>query len=184
MVALAERVALAALAALVVDDNFTGRSAFGEAGPPLHMEDNNCPERAGDQNGECHRFTWDGMNGAFTGTFWTDGDGFIDLNGLPVEMGATEVQFYAWGAAGGEQIVFGAGLSGSDPNPPWDGAEDRKAITLTDTPTMYSVPLANLAGYTDVFGPFIWAADNTLNPSGVEFYVDDIQWVTAVPPDP
>jgi hypothetical protein len=42
---------------------------------------------------------------------------------------------------------------------------------------MYSVPLTNLAGYTDVFGPFIWAANNENNPSGFEFYVDDIKWI-------
>jgi len=172
---------------MVVDENYTGRSGFGGPpdGPPLHTEDDECPQRAGEQAGDCHRFTWDGTKEGeigefFTGTFWTDGYGFTDLNGLPVEAGATDVQFYAWGAAGGEQIVFGAGLSGSDPNPPWDGAEDRETITLTDAPTMYSVPLANLAGYTDVYGPFIWASNNVENPGGFEFYVDDIQWVTAV----
>ena len=172
---------------MVVDDYFTGRSAFGGPpdGPPLHTEDDECPQRAGEQAGDCHRFTWDGTKEGqtgdfFTGTFWTHGYGFMDLNGLPVEAGATEVQFYAWSAGGGEQILFGAGISGSDPNLPWDGAEDRKTITLTGTPTMYSVLLVNLAGYTDVYGPFLWAANNVDNPGGFEFYVDDIQWVTAV----
>jgi len=160
---------------MVVDDHYFGRSGFsnGPGGDPLHTEDNDCPERAGEENGLCHRFIWDGMDGAFTGTFWTDGEGFVDLNGLPVEGGATEVSFYAWGATGGEVITFGAGIVDAE----LDGAEARRLITLTTAPTLYTVSLAALAGYTDVYGPFIWAADTTGNPSGFEFYVDDIQWI-------
>jgi exo-beta-1,3-glucanase (GH17 family) len=158
---------------MVVDDHYFGRSGFGPTGAPLHVEDDQCPARAGDEDGVCHRFTWNGMGGAFTGTFWTDGEAFTNLNGLLVEGGATEVSFYAWSAAGGEKIEFGAGLGDAQ----WDGAEDRAIFTLTTTPTMYSVPLTNLAGYTDVFGPFIWGADNTDNPNGFEFYVDDIKWI-------
>ena len=160
---------------MVVDDHYFDRSGFsnGPGGEPLHTEDNDCPERAGGENGQCHRFIWDGMDGAFTGTFWTDGEGFVDLNGLPVQSGATEVQFYAWGAVGGEAITFGAGIGDAE----LDGAEARRLITLTTAPTLYTVSLAALAGYTDVYGPFIWAADTGGNPSGFEFYVDDIQWI-------
>jgi hypothetical protein len=160
---------------MVIDDHYFDRSGFsnGPGGEPLHEETNVCPQRAGDESGECHRFTWDGADGDFTGTFWTDGEGFVDLNGLAVEMGATEVSFYAWGAAGGEVITFGAGIGDAE----LDGAEARRLITLTTAPTLYTVSLAALAGYTDVYGPFIWAADTTGNPSGFEFYVDDIQWI-------
>ena len=158
---------------MVIDDNYPDRSGFGPNGPSLHTEDDACPSRAGSMAGNCHRFTWNGMGGAFTGTFWTIGEGFVDLQGRAVQSGAAEVSFYAWGASGGEVITFGAGIIDANR----DGAEDRLSITLTTTPTRYTVPLSNLANYTTVFGPFIWSADNTANPSGFEFYVDDIQWV-------
>ncbi len=165
---------------MVVDENYEGRSGFGDGGPPLHLEDNNCPSRAGGQAGVCHRFTWDGTGGSFTGTFWTDGGGFADLNSKVIQPGATDVSFYAWGANGGEVIEFGAGI----PDAVFDGAADRIFITLTTTPTRYTVPLTNLAGYTDVFGPFIWSAGATDNPDGIEFFIDDIQWIeeTVQPP--
>ena len=165
---------------MVVDDNYEGRSGFsdGDGGAPLHTEDDVCPVRAGEQAGDCHHFTWNGTGGSFTGTFWTDGEGFVNLNGKRIEAGATEVSFYAWGVAGGEVIEFGAGIGAND------GAEDRTVITLSTTPTMYTVPLANLANYTDVFGPFVWVATVGNNGSGVEFFVDDIQWKNTPPPEP
>lgn len=161
---------------MVVDDNYTGRSGFGPAGPPLHSEDELCPARAGAQAGVCHRFVWNGTGGGFTGTFWTDGDGFSNLNGKAIEAGATEVRFWAWGASGGEQIEFGAGLS------PQDGAEARQLITLTTTPTEYAVSLSALGNYGPVFGPFIWSASTDNNATGVTFYVDDIRWEAGTPP--
>ncbi len=158
---------------MTVDSNFTGRSGFGPSGPPLHTEDSSCPGRGGAMAGDCHRFVWDGSGGEFTGNFWTDGDGFVDLIGKPVQAGATEVRFYAWGATGGEVVEFGAGIGDANR----DGAEARSEITLSTTPTAYSVPLTALAGYSLVYGPFMWAANTGNNPSGVTFYVDDIQWV-------
>jgi len=158
---------------MTADANFTGRSGFGPSGPPLHTEDSTCPSRGGAMAGDCHRFVWDGSGGEFTGAFWTDGDGFVDLIGKPVQAGATEVRFYAWGATGGEVIEFGAGIGDANR----DGAEARSEITLTTSPTAYSVALTPLTGYSLVFGPFMWAANTGNNPSGATFYVDDIQWV-------
>ena len=83
------------------------------------------------------------------------------------------MSFYAWGTAGGEVIEFGAGIGDAI----FDGAADRALITLSTTPTQYTVPLTNLAGYSRVFGPFIWVATAENNPTGFEFFVDDIQWI-------
>lgn len=169
---------------MTVDANFPDRSAFfddaGGATAPLHTEDDQCPMRAGAMNGTCHRFTWDGTGGAFTGTFWTVGEAFTNLMPREIETGANEVTFWAWGANGGEQIVFGAGLGDAQ----WDGAEARATITLTDQPAQYSVSLADLGDPDEIYGAFVFAADNTLNPNGVEIYVDDIQWITGNPPAP
>ncbi len=154
---------------LIVDDIFLGRAGFGPNGPAAHSEDGGCPRRAGDQNGRCHRFVWDGAE-AFSGTFFIDGTGFDFVNGQLVETGAEFLAFWAWGENGGEVIVFGAGLGGNDVG------EDRTTFTLTRSPTLYEIPLTNNLGYADVFGPFVWSADNVANPNGFTFYVDDIQW--------
>ncbi len=159
---------------MVVDANFPDRSAFGDGGPPLHTEDDMCPSRAGSQRGECHRFVWNGQGGAFTGTFWTVGEGFMGLQGLRVAPGANAVSFWAWGQAGGEVIEFGAGLN--NPNL-GEGVGVRDFITLSTTPTQYSVDLAAFGNYSNVFGPFLVAIGNGANPAGATFFVDDIAWV-------
>ena len=99
---------------MAVDDFFQGRAGFSDAGAPLYTEDEMCPERAGGEAGVCHRFVWDGTGGAFTGAIWIDGTGFGDAAPVDVEMGGTEVTFYAWGETGGEVIEFGAGITTND----------------------------------------------------------------------
>lgn len=160
---------------LAVDDFFPGRAAFGsDDGAPLHTEDDDCPERAPDDPvGACHHVTYAGGTGTFTGAFWINGGSFEDVNPVAVEPGATEVTFYAWGASGGEVIEVGAGLGDADK----DGAEDRRSITLTTTPTRYAVPLTNLAGYTEIFSAFVFAVAET----PAEFYIDDIELVEGEP---
>lgn len=166
---------------MTVDEAFTGRAGFSEAGAPLHTEDEMCPERGVEGAvGTCHRFTWDGTGGPFTGAFWINGEGFGSLSPVAVEGGATEVSFYAWGENGGEVIEFGAGIP--DAPPAGDGAAARTFITLSTIPTRYSVQLTELAGYSDVYGAFITAIAAGSNPNGATYYVDDIQWQVGEPP--
>lgn len=164
---------------MTVDDNFQGRAAFGEGGPPLHSEDAMCPMRAGGENGVCHRFVWDGTGGAFTGAFWINGTSFEDINGVPVMAGATEITFWAWGAAGGEVVEFGAGLNNPDLMEP---ANARAFLTMTTTPTQYTVSVAPFGNYTEIRGAFLVALSAMANPMGATVYVDDIQWTTGNTP--
>ena len=164
---------------MTVDDHFAGRAGFGPDGPPLHTEDDMCPMRAGGENGTCHRFTWDGTGGAFTGAFWIDGTGFDDLNGIEVASGATEVTFWAWGDSGGEVIEFGAGLNNPDLG---EAGGTRRFITLSDAPAQYTVSLEGLGDYTEVRGAFLLAIASESNPEGATVYVDDIQWTTGNSP--
>jgi hypothetical protein len=159
---------------MTVDTNFPGRAEFSESGGPLHTEDDMCPVRAGEANGACHRFMWNGMGGAFTGGTWIDGASFSDLDARPVDAGATDISFWAWGEAGGEVIEFGAGLRDAGLG---EEAFVREFITLTTTPTRYSVPLADFGPPAEVRGAFVVAIGQGDNPTGATFYVDDIQWI-------
>ena len=162
---------------LVVDDAFQDRAGFGSLndglndGLPSHTEDDMCPMRGvTGAVGECHRFVWDGVEDN-TGTFWTDGEGFDNARGRAVEPGATEVRFYAWAASGTPRLTFGPGIGGVDLG------VDRIIETISTTPTQYTIPLVENADYTDVFGAFSIAANNTENPGGFTIYIDDIQWI-------
>ena len=154
---------------MTVDTHFRDRASFGPGGVLQHTElVDMCPERGGSMNGSCHTFTWDG-SGGFTGTFWSIGTVFDMLEGREVESGAMVVRFVAWGRDGGEIVEFGAGID------MLDAAEARREITLTTTPTVYGVDVTALSN-SEVFGAFMWAANDGNNPMGLEFYVDDIQW--------
>lgn len=161
---------------MVVDDSFMGRAGFGQGGPPGHVEDNNCATRPMGAQGACHHITWngqtpDGMPSGFTGAFWIDGTGFGNVNGVEVMAGATEVSFYAWGAAGGEVVEFGAGLADAMET------EIRTDITLTTTPTRYFIRLSDFGDYTEVFAPFLFS----MGAAG-EIFIDDIQWTVGQAP--
>lgn len=161
---------------MTVDEAFPDRSTFGADGAPTHVEDDACPRRAGERRGDCHRFVW-GASTAFTGTFWTVGADYEDLVAPSIEPGATEVRFFAWGSAGGEVIDFGIGVPASI----FDGASDQSTITLTASPAPYSVRLRTLSDYDRIFGGFMWAANATSNPGGLEYFVDDIHWRVGPP---
>ena len=72
-----------------------------------------CMERAGSARGKCHEFIWTkGPNTrGWAGVMWQYPEGnFNDPDqGFPVPAGARTVQFYAWGAQGGEVVTFSAG---------------------------------------------------------------------------
>jgi hypothetical protein len=178
---------------MAVDNFFQGRAGFGSnEGAPLHTEDEMCdPARGVDGAvGACHRFVWDGSGGAgaFTGAFWVSGSGFGDNIAVDVEDGANEVTFYAWGESGGEVVGFGVGLASNGGGGAADGEgnEISRNITLTDTPTQYTIRLGPLVGYDTVASAFSIAMNIDNNPSGATFYVDDIQWIEGdpIPTDP
>jgi len=156
---------------LAIDDSFAGRAAFGsDGGAPTHTEDNKCPERATDTAvGQCHRIIWSAPG--FSGALWVNGGGFGDTPAVAIDGGPTTLSFYAWGESGGEVLEAGAGLGAQDQG------EVRTVLTLSDSPTQYTVDLAGLGpNITGASGPFIFALADGGNPSGATVYIDDIQW--------
>ena len=133
-----------------------------------------CPTRAGDEGGVCHAFTFTpgASDPVWGGVFWQyPENNWGDLPGLEVPAGVTGITFWAWGAVGGEVVAFGSGY-GADS----DGyAEDTGAITLTTTPTQYTLDLTGIT-YTDIAGGFSWTSPGAAT---ITFYVDDIVMTNA-----
>jgi hypothetical protein len=148
-----------------------------------------CPQRAGDQRGDCMAVIYDrdpdqdGSGPNYSGWYWqypennwgqdNDGDGQPDLGeGWDMPQGATQVSFWAWGAVGGELVNFKAGIQSADGFERPSGPH-----TLTTTPTQYSIDLSGVS-YEGVTGGFAWIMEWDLAPIGttVAFYVDDITW--------
>ncbi|MEQ8279901.1 MAG: hypothetical protein RMA76_03675 [Deltaproteobacteria bacterium] len=155
---------------LVVDDVYapSGFMGDGESGGITAVEV--CPTRAGDQAGLCHAFTYTagGPNG-WGGVFWQYPDGnWGEADGFPVPQGATRINFWAWGAQGGEVVKFLVGYAGPD-----GFALETPEITLAATPTEYQILLVG-TDYADIAGGFGWVATSPGNT--IEFYVDDIQY--------
>ncbi|MFT5431460.1 MAG: hypothetical protein ACI9OJ_002156, partial [Myxococcota bacterium] len=156
---------------LTVDDHYAPSGFFpAEEGENIDA-DGTCPNRAGDENGDCHAFTWTAGTSAFAGVWWQSPDGNwgdMGVPGLAIAPGATAISFWAWGKVGGEVIEFLSGYS-SDPY------ERKTEITLSTTPTEYRLDLTGTT-YDTVAGGFGWVTA----AGGVSFYVDDIQMVDTV----
>lgn len=132
--------------------------------------DDQCPPRAPDAQGTCHRIMWTPTPASpgWAGVFWQyPENNWGSLPGLAIEPGATEISFLAWGDVGGEVVGFGAGYAMED-----GFAASTGDKTLTTAPTRFSLDLSG-AAYMDVAGAFSWSAASS---SGLTFYIDDIQW--------
>ncbi len=130
----------------------------------------NCDQRAGDEAGFCHTVTWTpGIGSAgFGGVFWQyPANNFGSEAGLKLPQGATELSFWAWGESGGEAVEFFSGLDVAT-----DGYRaSTGVVTLTDTPTQYTMSLCD-ADYDEVVSAFGWVAADATDP--VSFSIDDI----------
>jgi hypothetical protein len=148
----------------------SGYSGDGET-PGLVGETQSCPVRAGQGRGNCHAFTYTPGSVGWAGVFWQypANNWGTDL-GRPVPAHAKSVSFYAWSDTGGEALTFGAGLKDFDAF-----NLTRPDVTLTSTPTRYTLSLDGVSYGDDVISAFFWSAAGT-GKERVAFYVDDIVW--------
>jgi len=111
--------------------------------------------------------------------FGTAPDSGIDLSGT------VSLTFWARGAVGGEQIEFfvgGVGRSAEtgQPTTPFPGSSPRHPSvgtlsTLTTEWQQFTISLSGL-DLSYVLGGFGWTVDETHNPQGAVFYLDDIEY--------
>jgi hypothetical protein len=161
-----------------VDSRYSPSGYMGDGESGGVADEAACPARAGEEKGNCHRFTLTKKDVGWGGIFWQYPDGnWGVLPGLDIPAGATRISFWAWGEKGGETVSFLVGIADAD-----GFGIDSGPITLTKEPKQYFLSLRN-ATYTDVVGGFGWSAGGMAAP--VVFYVDDIQWQDVeVPVEP
>ena len=159
---------------VVVDGFYAASGFFGDSGDIAVTEA--CPVRGGGGAGACR--TWSYARGAmgFAGAFWQyPENNFGALPGFPMPRGATRISFSAWGAAGGEVVKFLAGFA-PDASGARDGfARETRDITLTTTPTEYTISLVGVR-YALVAGAFGWVAGLPDGAGPLTFYLDDVRW--------
>jgi len=165
-----------------------------------------CGARPGTPVGECFKVVYNndpddnGTGPSYGGFYFVPigeqiANGYVNDVDVPVQSGATEIAFTAWVDSGTQDIeMIGGGIGFYGGDPTYADKDDdgnlwrvSKVITLTSTPTEYTLVLANgeIAGggtpngYGDwVSGALAWNLGNRApeNNTEVAFYLDDIQW--------
>jgi hypothetical protein len=154
---------------MVVDGYYfvTGYTGDGQNG---HVVEGSCAQRGGDKRGYCHAFTYDVSDMNWGGVFWQyPEDNWGDRPGRTIPEGATQISFYAWSDAGGEEISFGAGIKDKD------AFNTITPMTLSNQPQKFTVSLAGMQTCSDVVSGFVWSAAGQ-GKTSITFYVDDIVW--------
>lgn len=143
---------------------------------------------AGHTIGDCYEFTFQASmlegKSAYAGVFWQHGaNNWGTAPGLKLAPGATKVTFKAWSASasGGELVEFSAGGIGGVGTPCADrvnlGQGHGTKVTLTKTPTQYTIDLQGQTYPQGVIGGFVWSAAVSSVDQVLAFYVDEIQWI-------
>lgn len=170
-------------APFVVDTIFAASGYYNEAGGKI-VDDASCPTRAGGKRGTCHHITYTpaASTGGYAGILWqypaNNWPGPAQLPGYVIPTGYTRVQFWAWGAVGGEVLNFSA-LDSYKGGDGYDNGTKRSAaspITLTTTPTLYTVGVAGNYGAAGVATAFAWDLGSATHAN--QFYIDDLVYST------
>jgi hypothetical protein len=155
-----------------IDSAFYSSGYIGDgATPGLLTDSGDCSPTVPGAAG-CHHFVWnrnlDGGGQGYAGVIWQyptgNFGGPTDPTGVAVAAGYTEVAFYAWSTAGGEEAAFFAGIGS-------DTFASKINVILTTTPTLYTLGVGGYGAH--VVGGFGWAVGGT---PGVSLDLDGIQW--------
>lgn len=125
-----------------------------------------CTQRGGMQRGTCIEVQWGGSAAGWGGAYFQyPANNWGAAMGYLIPQGFTQVSLYAWGAAGGENVEFKAGISSADGFELTGGEQ-----TLTTTPQRFTIDISS-AAYVHVAGGLAWFAIGT---DPITFYLDDI----------
>ena len=160
--------------AFIVDKTYVASGYYSEPGGKI-VDDATCPTRGGAGRGTCHHITYTpaAATGGYAGILWqypaNNWGGAGAPAGFALPAGYTQVQFWAWGKDGGEVLHFSAldSLGNGD-------KRTTNNITLTTTPTLYTLGVGNLYPAT-VISAFAWDLGSATHAN--QFYIDDLVYV-------
>lgn len=112
---------------------------------------------------------WGGVVWQDPANDWGDAAGGYNLTG------ATALEFYARGAAGGEVVNFGFGVLGIDAKHPDSGSGKLNELRLTGEWRKYRIELGSDVDLRRIKTGFFWSLGGQGQP--VTFYLDDIRFV-------
>ncbi len=165
-------------APFIVDSTYAASGYYSDNGASL-SDTPSCPTRGGAGRGTCHHIAYVPASsaGGYAGILWqypaNNWPGPSEMPGYALPAGYTQVQFYAWGAAGGEKLSFFAG-DGVDSKVTGTPATSELDVTLTTTPTLYTLGVSNIYGATTI-SAFRWETQAGAAPAAT-FNIDDIVW--------
>ena len=145
----------------------------GRVGESASVVSEDCPRRAGEARGRCHRFTLEEGTGVEDGVTWVRPAGTEPLS---VANRARSVSFWAWTEGDDLSVRFGAGRTASD-----DPVVRTAPLLVGDRPRQYHVDLELLAGRA-VESPFEWLVEGRSDAPPVALFIDDLVWSDAAPP--
>lgn len=103
---------------------------------------------------------------------WGDAAGGYDLTG------ATALEFWARGEAGGEVLEFGFGVLGSDKKYADSGSASLKGVKLTDDWRKYRIEIGKDVDLQRIKTGFYWSVAG--QGKSLTFYLDDVRYVGEV----
>ena len=167
---------------LAVTDNFyaTGFMGDGEIkdGNYVVLDETFIEKERPDSS--CIKITYKLGPNRWSGLYWqNEPDNWGDLPGMDLSnFGYSKITFWAKGIKGGEIVEFKSGGIKTPGKPYKDSflvTSIPKKIRLTSKWKKYSINIGTQK-LTSVIGGFCWAANNAGNPSGLIFFLDDIQF--------
>lgn len=166
-----------AVSSVFAPSGYMGDGADGTA----VVADMMCAERPSGARGDCYRFTYEAGPMLWAGVYWQyppNNWGMSEGKAMPA--GATQVSFYAAGAAGGEVLTIKIGGIRDTMLPYSDTISAQETFTLTTEMTKYSVDLTGQS-YDRVIGGFSWAtaypeATDPATAAPIVFFLDDVVW--------
>jgi len=140
-----------------------------------------CATRPEGARGDCYRFSYEAGTQLWAGVYWQfPPNNWGSAEGKKIAPGATQVSFWAAGAAGGEPLKVVIGGIHDVTLPHSDTLKAETEVMLTTEMTHYTIDLAGQT-YEKVIGGFSWYthyAEGT-NPSTaapIVVFLDDIVW--------
>lgn len=167
---------------LIITDNFyaTGFMGDGEIAGGKYVVFNEAFVDKERPDSTCLKITYRLGPKRWAGVYWLNApDNWGDKPGEDLSSdGFTKITFWAKGSVGGEIVEFKAGGVNTPGKPHKDSftANYRpKKLRLTSDWKEYTISLAN-RGLSSVIGGFCWSANDSGNPNGLTFFLDDAQF--------